>query len=123
MTLIASSAGAFAQLLTLVIVFAIVMALAYFVTKWIATYQQGKGTSGNIEVIETYRMSTNRYIAILRLGKERYVACAVSKDHVEFLAELAADELTFHRGSDEGGSGFREVLNLIRKNGEERGKV
>lgn len=116
-----TSAGSLAQLLTLLVVFALVMALTYFATKWIAKYGQGNRTSTNIEVIETYRLSTTRFIAIVRLGKARYIACAVSKDHVALLAELAEDELTFRQGSDGEETGFRDILNRIRKNGEERG--
>ena len=116
-----STAGSFLQLVSLLIVFALVMALTYFVTKWIAKYGNAGNASTNIDVIETYRLSANRFIAIIRLGKEKYVACAVSKDHVALLAELAADELTFYQGSGERPSGFRDILGRIRNNREERG--
>ncbi len=80
------------QLITLLIIFVLVCLLSSFTAKYIAKLQKNKISSGNIEVIEAFRMGPNQYIQITRIGK-RYVAIAVCKDTVTVLAELEEGEL------------------------------
>ena len=47
------SASPYAQLITVLVVFVIVLAITAVVTKWLANYQKGQNAGRNIEVIET----------------------------------------------------------------------
>lgn len=81
-----------AQFITVFVIFLAVLALTYFSTKWIATYQKGKMFSSNITVIETFKITTNKYIQIVRIG-EKYYAIAIGKDEITLLGELKEEEL------------------------------
>ena len=63
----------------MLLVFVIVLAATYYFTKWMAGFQKERNLSGNIEVIETARISTTKYIQIVRIGS-KYMAIAVGKD-------------------------------------------
>lgn len=80
------------QLLGVVLIFVFVLATTYFTTKWIANYQRTTTKNRNIRVIETCRLTSNKYIQIVQVG-EKYLAIAVAKDQITVLAELSEDEI------------------------------
>ena len=80
------------QLLGVVLIFVFVLAATYFTTKWIANYQRTTTKNRNIRIIETCRLTSNKYIQIVQVG-EKYLAIAVSKDNITVLAELSEDEI------------------------------
>ena len=82
----------FAQFLTVLLIFIGVLALTYFTTRWIASYQKGKMMSGNIQVLETLKITQNKYIQIVRVGNHFY-AIAIGKDTMTLLGELSEDEI------------------------------
>ena len=49
--------------------------------------------SNNIQIIETYKITTNKYIQIIKTG-EKYLVIAVCKDTVTMLSELSGEELS-----------------------------
>lgn len=109
-----SRLSSFAQLITLLIVFAFVLALTYYATKWMAKIQKSQTKNSNIEVIETFRLSNTKYIQVVRLG-EKYVAIAVGKDTVNFLTELEASELDLTKPMDKTGNlEFHEILKKVK---------
>lgn len=87
-----SGINSFAQFLTVLIIFVGVLALTYFTTKWIATYQKGKMMSGNIQVLETLKITQNKYIQIVRVG-DHFYAIAIGKDSMTLLGELCEEEI------------------------------
>ena len=106
------------QFISVLIIFILVLAASYFVTKWIADYQRGTNTSGkNISIIETCRISQTKYIQIIRIGG-RYTAIAVSKDQVTSLGDVDENDLILKDETQENIS-FKEVLEKIK--GEKKG--
>lgn len=105
----------FAQFLTVLLIFVGVLFLTYFSTKWIATYQKGKMFSSNIRVIETFKISSNKFIQIVRIGGT-YYAIAIGKDEVTLLGELKEDEIQISESS-QGFSqmDFRQILEKTKK--------
>lgn len=81
------------ELITVLVIFLFVLALTYYVTRWIAGYQKTKTAQGNLSVIEAIRVSNNQYIQILRAGTDRYLVIGVSKDQMTLLATLTEEEL------------------------------
>lgn len=81
-----------AQFFTLLILLAVVLGITYFTTQWIAGYQKGQMAASNMEVLETMRLSNNKYVQIVRVG-EKYLAIAVCKDTVTVLTELSKEQL------------------------------
>ncbi|MDR0220862.1 MAG: flagellar biosynthetic protein FliO [Lachnospiraceae bacterium] len=80
------------QFVTVVVIFIFVVGITLIATRWLANYQKGSALTGNIEVIETFRLTTNKYVQIIRVG-EKYLAIAIGKDEVHVLAQLAEEEI------------------------------
>lgn len=81
-----------AHFFSLLIVFLFVCAITWLSTRYIGKLQQGNMASGNIELIEAFRLSPGKYIQIVRVG-DKYLALAICKDTVTVLTELDKDEI------------------------------
>ena len=112
------------ELITVLVIFLFVLALTYYVTRWIASYQKTKTAQGNLSVIEVIRISNNQYVQIGRAGKEQYLVVGVSKDRMTLLATLTQEELKeLPQHTDVGisakaGKGFSEILEELKKKHE-----
>lgn len=87
-----TGSDSYAQFITVLVVFIVVLGVTAYVTKWIANYQKHQNVNRNIEVIETTRLDNNKWIQIVRVG-ETYKVLAVCKDTVTLLGEVPKDEL------------------------------
>lgn len=73
-------------------IFVVVLGLTYFVTRWIAKYQQSIVPKSKISVLDTYKIAPNKYIQVIKVG-ETYLVIAVSKDNVTMLTQLEESQL------------------------------
>lgn len=109
---------AFAQLLTLLIIFIFVLAVTYYVTRFVGNYQKNKLSGSNINILETMRIANNKYIQIVKIGS-RVFAIAVAKDTVSYLCELDEDELIYKESSSGkmliNYDNFKEILEKFKK--------
>ena len=105
--------GSYFEFVALLIVFVAVLAATYFFTKWMAGYQKNKTSTGNIEVIETARISTTKYIQIVRIGG-RYVAIGVGKDEITNLGDVSEEELVFKEVNPSDNISFKEILDKFK---------
>jgi flagellar protein FliO/FliZ len=109
---------AFAQLLTLLIIFIFVLAVTYYVTRFVGNYQKNKLSGSNINILETMRIANNKYIQIVKIGS-RVFAIAVAKDTVSYLCELDEDELIYKESSSGkmliNNDDFKEILEKFKK--------
>lgn len=108
------------RLIGVLLVFLFVLAVTYATTKWIAHYQQGIAANRNIQVIETFRITNNKFIQIIQVG-ERYLVISVCKDTINILTEITEDELVWKPSNKEEGdrsginSNFQEILENLKK--------
>lgn len=107
MLLLTGSPGGYAQFITVLLIFAAVLGVTAWTTRWMANYQKQQNVNENIEVIETTRIANNKYIQIIRAG-EKYMVIAVCKDTVTMLGEIAGDQLK--EGTPPYRAGFKELL-------------
>ena len=121
MVLLEISSGweSFFQLLGILLVFLLVLVLTYGVTRWIAGYQQGMMANRNIQVIETFRVSNNKFIQIIQVGKKCLVI-SVCKDTINILTELTEEQLIWKPSPEEKNpvnmnENFQEILNNLKK--------
>ena len=109
---------AFAQLLTLLIIFIFVLAVTYYVTRFVGNYQKNKLSGSNINILETMRIANNKYIQMVKIGS-RVFAIAVAKDTVSYLCELDEDELIYKESSSGkmliNNDNFKEILEKFKK--------
>lgn len=94
MYLALDSVNNISQVLSLLVIFAFVLAITYFTTKYIANYQKGKMSESNIKMLEGARITQKQFIQIVKIG-EKYFALAVSKDNVNVICEIPENELKF----------------------------
>lgn len=109
---------AFAQLITLLIIFIFVLAVTYYVTRFVGNYQKNKLSGSNINILETMRIANNKYIQIVKIGS-RVFAIAVAKDTVSYLCELDENELIYKESSSGkmliNNDNFKEILEKFKK--------
>ncbi|MCI9645901.1 MAG: flagellar biosynthetic protein FliO [Lachnospiraceae bacterium] len=119
LTILSGLASVF-RLIGVLLVFLFVLAVTYATTKWIAHYQQGIAANRNIQVIETFRITNNKFIQIIQVG-ERYLVISVCKDTINILTEITEDELVWKPSNEEEGdrsginSNFQEILENLKK--------
>ena len=120
MILLASGGTGYAQFITVLLIFVVVLGVTALTTKWIANYQKQQSVNENIQVIETTRIANNKYVQIIRAG-EKYMVIAVCKDTVTMLGEIPKEQIK--EGGSGHGSGFREVLDkAVKRSGAVREK-
>lgn len=108
--------GNILQLFAVIIIFVIVLAGTYYVTKWIAKSGMIQSQSANIKVIETFKITTGKYIQIIQLGT-KYYAIGVSKESITFLASLDEEQLDFAPEVDSNSKlSFKEMIDKFTKN-------
>ncbi len=88
-----STTDSYLQFITVLILFVFVLGITYATTRWIAGYQKNKMVSGNLEIIETMRITNNKYVQIIRAGS-KYMVIAIGKDEIHMLSELSEDEIS-----------------------------
>lgn len=93
MILLTSSSESFVQFLVVLILFVAILVLTRFTTRWIAGYQKKSLTQTNLEVIETLKITTNKYVQIIRTGKDHYLVIGIGKDEIVKLGELDDEDL------------------------------
>lgn len=127
MILISSSLNSFLQLLGAIIIFAFVLIITYFTTKWIGTYQKQQLSGRSFQVIDTIRIAGGKCVQILKIG-DVYLVVAVGKEEVTMLAKLTEDEIglteeEIKKSMQSGGTAlptgtqetFQETLEKIRE--------
>ena len=92
----------------------LILAVTYFATKWIANFQKVKISSRNIRVIETYKITTNKYLQIIQTGK-KYFVIAICKDTVTYLTEIPEEDLEIKPEEPIEPVNFREILEKAKK--------
>lgn len=88
-----SNAKSIGQLILVIVIFLLVLAATFFVTKWIGGYQKTKTANGNLQILEAVRLPSNKYIELVRVGKDKYIVVGVGKDEINVLTTLEAEEL------------------------------
>lgn len=98
----------YAQFVTVLVVFVLVLGVTAFTTRWIADYQKKQNAGSNIEIMETVRLGSNKWIQIVRVGDTLKVL-AVCKDTVTFLGEVPKEQLKEGK-IPAGNLSFKELL-------------
>jgi flagellar protein FliO/FliZ len=102
------TSDSYAQFISVLVIFILVLGVTVWVTGWMANYQKTRNANCNIEVVESTHIAGNKYILLLRVG-ETYLAIAVCKDSVTLLGEVPAEQLKIQDGTHSRVS-FKELL-------------
>lgn len=101
------------QFMTVLLLFLFVLLITWWVTKWTAGYQKSQTANANMEIVETIRLSGNKYVQIIRVGR-KYLAVAICKDTVTMLTEISEQDLVFPDESVLKPTRFKDVLDRIQ---------
>lgn len=104
----------YVQFVTVLILFVFVLVITYLTSKWIAGYQKSRGVHSNIEMIESFRLTNNKYVQIIRVG-QKYLAVAVGKDSVTMLTEIPEDQLLLSSEDNGQAHSFKELLEKVQQ--------
>lgn len=113
-----SGGSNFLQLLGVLLIFAFVLAITYFTTRWIANYQKQQNVQRNLKVIETMKLTTNKYIQIIEVG-EVYLVIGIGKDEITMLAQLDREQLNDVKlpeqsNTNHTGDSFQKILSQLK---------
>ena len=81
------------KLFGLVIIFILIIAACYYVTRFVGSKSMGAIRESNIKLVDTCRINQNQCLVIVSVGK-RYYLLASNKDSVTMLSELSQEDLT-----------------------------
>ena len=79
------------QFITVLFIFVFVLGITYFTTRYIAGIQKEQYRTGNMELIETLRISNNKYLQIVRVA-DKYFCMAECKCSYEFSGYFGKNE-------------------------------
>lgn len=114
MLLLSSFISSAASLVTLLVIWVIVMVIAYYTTKFVAVRTNGNLHATNIEVIETYRISNVKFIQIVRIG-EKYMAIAITKEQITPLCELSESEIVKISKGEQSEASFKQIFDKMKQ--------
>ena len=80
------------ELIILIIIFVIIIEATYYTTRFIGRFQNNQLKTSNFEVIEGFRISQGKHLAIVKIGS-KYFALALGKDEITVITELSEDEI------------------------------
>jgi len=118
--LISGGVESAAQFLTVLVLFIVVLALTYFTTKFVGNYQKMQGFGKNIEAIETYRITGNKFLQIVRVGRKYYLL-SIGKDEVNSIAELSEEELDLNTDTPAVNDRFKKMFEIAKDKMTKRG--
>lgn len=112
-----STFGSGLELFGLIVLFIFIIIASYFVTKFVASRQLGLQGESNFKVIDTYRITQNKVIQLLRVGN-KYIVIAICKDSITMLTELSEDQVTDFKSKNNSSKNFKDILAGLTKNKE-----
>ncbi len=118
--IISGSVEGAAQFATVFLIFLVVLAATYVTTRIVGNYQKIQGKGGNFEAIETYRVTGNKYLQIVRVGR-RYFVIAVCRDNIELISELSEDDFESATQGDAVNDRFKQIFEVARDKITKRG--
>ena len=102
------------QFITVLLIFVFVLGVTYFTTRYVAGIQKEKYKTGNMEVIETLRISNNKYLQIVRAA-DKYYCIAVCKDTITMLGEIQKENMVFYENGVNANLNFQDIFERIKQ--------
>ena len=114
--LLAKTTGidSFVQFMTVLILFLFVLGITWVVTQYIAKFEKNRIRTSNIELVESFRLSPNKYLQIVKVGNKCF-CIAVCKDNITYLGEVDGQELLLPENNENANLKFQEVLEKIKQ--------
>ncbi|MHC1750495.1 MAG: flagellar biosynthetic protein FliO [Cellulosilyticaceae bacterium] len=87
-----STIGMIFEMLTLILVFGIVLFLAYIITKKMAVLKQGASYNKNLQIVEVLSLAPGQHLYIVKIGEE-YHLMSGTKERLNYCIPLDKEKL------------------------------
>lgn len=104
----------FMQMIGLVFLLIIILVAAYFTSKFIAGIKLGQMKNSNFTVIDSYHISPNKALQIIKVGN-KYIVIAIGKDTVNYVTELDETEVFKKEFQTNEKLDFKQILDKLGK--------
>ncbi len=108
-----SRSNSIMELIKLIFILILILVAAYFTTKYIGKISMGQLKNSNFKVIDTYRISSNKLLQIVKIGN-KFVVISVGKDAVNFITELDESEVFVREDNAKESVNFKQILEKMR---------
>ena len=114
-----SSTDNLLQLLGLVVLFIVILIITFYTTKLIGGIKAGQQKKGNIKVLETFRVTQNKYLQLVQIGK-KYIVIAIGKNEIQLITELQESDLNEAEEYIKQDFKFMDILSKLTKRQEDK---
>lgn len=121
--------GSVGQLIVVLIIFFVVLFITAYTTKWVAGYQKQQNYNKNLKIIETIKVSSNKYLEIIKAGTDKYFLIGIGKDEVTSIGEipkealdLSKEEKSSFAANSATSASFKDFFNSFRSKKDESEK-
>lgn len=101
------------ELIVLLGIFVLVLAACVVTTRLVAGHQMQRGRNSNFKPLETYQITQNRYLHLVQIGT-RYFVVSVTKENINFIAELNEEEIVAKPEKTGTQRSFKEILSEFK---------
>ena len=85
------------ELVLLILIFVGILALTYFVTKKMATFNKRMAFNKNMEVIEVLQLMQGQYLYIVKVGNEYHLIGSTQKGSICYCTSLKEEQLNLEQ--------------------------
>ena len=103
------------ELLKLILICVVMIFASYYVSKKIGSSQIGVRKDSNFKIIDAVNIGQGKYLQLVKVGKEKYVVIAVSKENITLITELSPDEVMEYQTLSENNSFKSVLMGVIKK--------
>ncbi len=112
-----STTDSLVQLVSLVFVLIIILVAAYYTSRFVGKMKMGQIHKSNFMVIDTYRISQNKALQIVKIAN-KYIVIAIAKDTIEIITELDEAEVTIREFHNDEKQSFKQILDKLKNKNE-----
>ena len=105
--------GSLAQIFGMLVAFAVIVAAAYFVSKYFGKYAVKARENSNIKVVETSRITVDKYLQIIEVNGQFFLI-GISKTSINLISELDADKIKTYEPRNIEKFSFKEFLDKAK---------
>jgi flagellar protein FliO/FliZ len=102
------------EVIFLFVLFAIIIAAAYYVTYYVAKFQKASKNNNNLQIVEAISVGPGKSIQIVRVGN-KYIVIGVTKGNIQLLQTLGLDDICENSNKNSQSIiPFKQILNKYK---------
>lgn len=103
----------FIQLLGLVFLLILILFATYYTTRFVGKVKLGQMKNSNFQVIDTYRISQNKVMQIIKIAN-KYIVVAIGKDTIQYITELDEEQVMVRDPDSREKQNFKQTFEKLR---------